>query len=629
MFRILEAARYGGPKVDYQGTPSQWTNNDPPKPLDPIDPATVGRVKVSRVVENMKVLQLMTIMTIVAIVVDGRCPEWVKEVPKRVRPPVVGEKYADHMEDLRKVGLVRGANRRRWPRYWSSYFAVPKGPENSRAIFNGKRLSSECPRPAPVNLLTHRNFLRKLQVHAQQNKSCWIVEGDLRHWFHQIPVGADLQDLFGLQTTVESLIWRCLPMGWSWSPLVAQALCWSFLLGRKAQQSPIFKEEVLKETGHLPFWLDYNGEGKGFGVVYYDNFFIAVGSQGDAKRVEKRLRENAAAFNIEVKGEICVHSDESLRTRGVKYLGMHIKLDSDHLIVRPTSLEEWSVLPPPGLSGPPSCRVAAGYVGRSLFATMIQEENLQASRNGRSIISLAREIGTAAAKNGWDSAIEETSVVPLEALWTSILALGEEPHLWPRGRLRLRIIRSELIIASDASKTGWGIVCLRRSHGQKELVVESEHQGLWTPVEAGRHIFLLELEVALRAVRMCRDIGKSDDSTSIVVDNVAVAWALRQGFTRNKVGQAMIEGAAAIGADTVGIGRILTVISADNPADSPSRGQQTEAARVAALEKALSVYDQGGMWASVPHALWTAEQRSSMVVHEGPCNSDSDEEGDV
>jgi hypothetical protein len=79
MFRILEAARYGGPKVDYQGTPSQWTNNDPPKPLDPIDPATVGRIKVSRVVENMKVLQLMTIMTIVAIVVDGRCPEWVKE----------------------------------------------------------------------------------------------------------------------------------------------------------------------------------------------------------------------------------------------------------------------------------------------------------------------------------------------------------------------------------------------------------------------------------------------------------------------------------------------------------------------------------------------------------------------
>jgi hypothetical protein len=42
---------------------------------------------------------------------------------------------------------------------------------------------------------------------------------------------------------------------------------------------------------------------------------------------------------------------------------------------------------------------------------MIQEENLQASRNGRSIISLAREIGTAAAKNGWDSAIEEGGCV--------------------------------------------------------------------------------------------------------------------------------------------------------------------------------------------------------------------------
>jgi hypothetical protein len=79
----------------------------------------------------------------------------------------------------------------------------------------------------------------------------------------------------------------------------------------------------------------------------------------------------------------------------------------------------------------------------------------------------------------------------------------------------------------------------------------------------------------VRAV--CRETGKSEDSTSIVVENVAVAWALRQGFTRNKVGQAMIETAAAIGADTMGIGRILTVISAKNSADSPSRGQQAEA----------------------------------------------------
>jgi hypothetical protein len=56
------------------------------------------------------------------------------------------------------------------------------------------------------------------------------------------------------------------------------------------------------------------------------------------------------------------------------------------------------------------------------------------------------------------------------------LHFREEPRLWPRGRLRLRIIRSELIIASDASKTGWGIVILRRNREQKELVVESEQR---------------------------------------------------------------------------------------------------------------------------------------------------------
>jgi hypothetical protein len=114
-------------------------------------------------------------------------------------------------------------------------------------------------------------------------------------------------------------------------PACGQALCWSFLLGRKAQQSPIFKDEVLKETGHLPFWLEHNGE-EGFGVVCYDNFFIAVG----AERVEMRPRENAAAFNIEVKGEICAHSCQQPATdpHRAPLLEVRLKLKIPYLAQR-------------------------------------------------------------------------------------------------------------------------------------------------------------------------------------------------------------------------------------------------------------------------------------------------------
>jgi hypothetical protein len=213
---------------------------------------------------------------------------------------------------------------------------------------------------------------------------------------------------------------------------------------------------------------------------------------------------------------------------------MGIKLESDHLILRPI----WSAEPVtwfPWSTQLSHCRRLRGTMpvcqddpGREFTAEQKWEEHHSPGLRDRYRRS----------KERMGQCDRETGLAALEALWMSTLKLSEAPHLWPRRRLRLQIVRSELIIASYASMKGWGIVVLRRNR-----MIESEHQGFWTPAEASRHIFLLELEVALRAVKMGRETGKSEASTSIIVGNVALAWALRKGFTRNTVGQSMIESA--------------------------------------------------------------------------------------
>jgi hypothetical protein len=51
-----------------------------------------------------------------------------------------------------------------------------------------------------------------------------VVECDLRHWFHQIKVDPELSRIFGLRDNEEYWEWATLPMGWSWSPAIAQVL---------------------------------------------------------------------------------------------------------------------------------------------------------------------------------------------------------------------------------------------------------------------------------------------------------------------------------------------------------------------------------------------------------------------
>ena len=136
-------------------------------------------------------------------------------------------------------------------KFCSTYFAVPKTETTSRAIFNGKRLSTYWPTPAPVNICDTATLIRKILETAERCKKLWITVGDFRHWFHQIPVNLELARHFGIALSpAETFLWRTLPMGWSHIPHIAQAIAWGVLCARQDNQKPFLMKNSLEVNSY-------------------------------------------------------------------------------------------------------------------------------------------------------------------------------------------------------------------------------------------------------------------------------------------------------------------------------------------------------------------------------------------
>ena len=106
--------------------------------------------------------------------------------------------------------------------------------------------------------------------------------------------------------------------------------------------------------------------------------------------------------------------------------------------------------------------------------------------------------------------------------------LCKEELNWWISNLRLSNGRSvisqqvELLIQSDASKTGWGTFCQKTSIG-----------GVWSQAEQALHINILELRAATFVIlSFSRD--KKDLAVHVQIDNrAALAYLVKMGETRN------------------------------------------------------------------------------------------------
>jgi hypothetical protein len=80
-----------------------------------------------------------------------------------------------------------------------------------------------------------------------------------------------------------------------------------------------------------------------------------------------------------------------------------------------------------------------------------------------------------------------------------------------------------------------------------------------------------------------------------VVVNAAVAWVLRNGFSLAESANRLLEQHRHL---LERIYDVCLVLSTDNPADRPSRGEPMEAQRIVNLNHAIASHFAGARWAS-------------------------------
>ena len=598
-------------------------------PLDPIQPETVGRAGVRQMMSCNASQNRQGLNQVLAVVQPrGRAPLWARTLTTDAeRPPWVHEDYIGHMEQLRGCGLIQAipAKEVQMVRQFSGYFAVPKTEECSRAIFSGKALSERCPVPPTVNLISAGELIQLMRRHGAQNDGTFhVVTGDLRHWFHQISVPHWLRCLFGLkvQKTRQAYIWRSLPMGWSWSPVIAQACAWSFLAFRDNQETALIPDGAFSEHMGLPRWVATEA-GHGFATVYYDNFLVVTAEKSQAVAWQARIDRNrlptqAGGVNVEIKGTtgksqlITAHEMES---DGLDYLGILFRVDREArmLYVTPRKREAW-LHEARRVRDRASVRDAAAWIGRAIFAALCSGRPIFRIDQGRTLLEMARVVGGLGRK-GWDRACDASVWQQVRAACFSIIENADYALSLECGGPRQPLhSMNDWILTSDASCShcGWIIYRMARHRLIREGPPGLEptdlyFSGRW---EAPEHIFLLEMRAAVGVLKKFRSVMPVGRAT-LVVDNAAVYYALQNGMTASRRGQEIMDTLQEHDLDDIDM---VLVPSQQNPADCPSRDNTSDlAARQERLFLALLEHRKGkqlsppdrkaftGSWSGVRH----------------------------
>jgi hypothetical protein len=151
-----------------------------------------------------------------------------------VRPPTVERPtprqsgqprgvIADVWQLLEWNVLERGALKEtKWPE--TRFMSVPKGDDSRRAIFDCRRINERAGPPPALRLIGKEEIFLLTSFFSEP----WFAEADFRHWFFQLALSQVVRNAFTFRHGRERL--RCWPMGFSWSPVVAQAVTMTLLL---------------------------------------------------------------------------------------------------------------------------------------------------------------------------------------------------------------------------------------------------------------------------------------------------------------------------------------------------------------------------------------------------------------
>lgn len=509
------------------------------------------------------------------------------------------DRYQSHFDDLEAWGLVSRSPPEKI-RHFSSYFSVPKNETHDRAIFNGRALSERTKIPPGVNLPEIPEVIRKINSLAEPN-GVTILSGDLRHWFHQLSMSEDNRRYFGLayqgNTGIESFVWNTLAMGWSWSPSIAQGVGWVFLTHYEPGEFNYLKmsPEHSKVSPTFVPLINKNLREVGFITLYYDNFLVVVNDPDVGRAMEKRILRNSRIFGVVIK-EMQLHTRESLLNGSAVFLGLELGLmnSAAPLTTRDTRRMEngyrlrWRLHKdltvgrtmvtklPLSTYSPQEISATIGVI---MYHHLVSLKPLGMSHNVDTILTLLSRLSKVAWQNGWRSrcmSLTKAESLALKREWQSV-----QCRPWfsrPLSRPHTPIPT----VVTDASLTGWGYI---RTDPLMNPVLQDHHARPFPKSLEGSHIFFLELYAAIQGIT----VFPKGSCVRVVVDNSAVAGALKRGWSTNTKAREMMRPLFKAGYELI----VVLIPSDANIADPASRGLPYESARTELLRTALSANADG------------------------------------
>lgn len=471
---------------------------------------------------------------------------------------------------------------------YASYFAVPKADGSARCIFNGKRLSKEHYRvPPPVQLPDFAELLRIICESFQGCTRIFLLSGDWRHWFHQLRMNDKIANHFGLTIKFEGIRhfynWTCLPMGWSWSPWIAQSVGFGVLILTLHSIGWQVPKSVLEGESPPPFLLLKREAIIIFACLWYDNVLLITNDGDTRTQLFSAFKRTCDAYHVKSK-HWQSYGGSSFLTNSVDpkipeaphlpiYLGVQFALSLKRhrsskaqvtLCWRPDPAKEakWraSIVSGRSAANDNSCtpRKVVTIIGRILWEQHISLRPLLLISD---VIDVTRRCAHLA-QGGWD--VKQASL----SLDMRFVCDHAESTLLTFAEWRTAHINGHahtVTAAADASKLRGGYVVWDQNRSPLTPV-----GWYWNTHQAAMHIFVKELLSATILIEaLCR--VHRNTRLQIGIDNSAAAWCLRRLFSTTHHGQELIRRVYRALCDSGNTLDIVQLVSLDNPADVPTR----------------------------------------------------------
>lgn len=540
---------------------------------------------------------------------DPTCQLDPQKPMRQIKRPSTDASYQGHIDSLRQWNILQLVVTGVIVIYVSLYFAVPKDENYARSIFNGRRLSSHFFPPPPVNI-PEIPVVMTMIAELLMTGNVYGMVCDIRHWFHQLPVGENAKRFFGVLCGNTLYRWGVLPMGWSYSPRICQCLAWAIILYKRSPASDALDTARSKIRGAKdpPRHVDLVADGRkvGFIVLTYDNIGLFCTDRNVRENITAAIQVNFQEAGIIMKVDDSLVPEKDRKVKGTRPCYEFAQSPLQSLAYRKVEPFEWDLLKEElksftGLeylgvqyAFKPSrgcrqlfCRHAPKRVARwapltEVITRGLAEKNVSAREIAQiigiilwhqiirqcplceiaTVIAISSKVSSAATGTDW-----HVPIVLCTTEWR-LLELKLKDALinnWCPGPIPKRLTE-ETIIFTDACESGLGAVFVT-------LTGELERAPLsWVVPDnlQGSHIFILELFVAIFAINLVLK-EKKNTVIRIGVDNAAVFFCLSNYYSSNLIACRWLAGLHTKLVETNCVLAPFQLMSEQNPADPPSR----------------------------------------------------------